>query len=504
MRYIAGEARGQATLFPQTLEEYISEENPVRFIDAFVSSLDLVELGFVRAQPAATGRPGYEPGDMLRLYQYGYLNRLRSSRRLETEAARNVELMWLLRKLKPDFKTIADFRAQNAEPLTKVCKQFVVLCRGLDLFGGELVAVDGSKFRASNSRNRIFTAKQLRKELERIEQKIREYMVQLDENDRREQAAPAKPRLSAEQLNEKIDKMKERQQRYQELQKKLEEQKVSDNQNSSDQPKADEQNADEQNAKQLALTDADARLMHRSGGGGTVVAYNVQSVVDAKYKLIVVHDVTNDTSDQHQLARMTVAAKQALGVQRLEVVADQGYYDADQVAACEQAGIAAYVSKPNTSKNVKRGLFTKQDFVYQPQTDRYRCPGAQWLESRGTMTDKGRKLKYYLTEACGSCTLRKRCTEAQGPRRIKRLVNEEVIERMAARVAAQPDKLKQRKALVEHPFGTLKRALNHGYFLLRSLPKVKGEFSLSVFTYNLKRVLNILGTERMVAALALG
>jgi transposase len=482
MGYISGEARGQATLFPARLDEYISDDNPVRFIDGFVSSVNLSELKFVRAEPAATGRPGYEPGDLLRLYIYGYLNRVRSSRRLEIEANRNVEVMWLLRNLRPDFKTIADFRARNVAPLTAVCKQFVALCRDLDLFGGELVAVDGSKFRASNSRNRVFTAKDLRKRLERIEEKIRDYLAELDENDRSEQSGPTSPRLSAEELRDKITELKKRQQRYQGLQQKME----------------------KEQATQVALTDPDARLMHQSGaqGGGSVVAYNVQSVVDAKHKLIVAHDVTTDSSDQQQLARMALQAQKTLAVERLELVADQGYYDGDEVAACEQAGIAAYVAKPQTSKNLKRGLFTKADFVYDPQADRYRCPGAQWLDYRGTQTDDGRKVKYYSTEACAGCVLRQRCTQAQGSRRIKRLVNEEALERMAARVAAQPDKLKQRKALIEHPFGTLKRAWNHGHFLLRTLPKVAAEFSLSVLTYNLRRVLNILGPERMMADLA--
>jgi transposase/CheY-like chemotaxis protein len=454
----------------------------VRFIDAFVSSLNLGELGFVRAEPAATGRPGYEPGDLLRLYIYGYLNRVRSSRRLEVETQRNVEVMWLLGKLTPDFKTIVDFRAHNAQAITAVCKQFVGLCRHWDLFGAELVAVDGSKFRASNSRNRIFTVKGLRKRLERAEEMIGAYLAELDENDRCEESAPTSRRLSEAELQEKISKLKQRQQRYQELQKKLE----------------------QEQATQVALTDPDARLMHQSSaqGGGSVVAYNVQSVVDAKHKLIVAHDVTTGSSDQQQLTRMAITAKQVLGIERLEVVADQGYYDGDEVAACEQAGIEAYVPKPQTSKNLKRGLFTKRDFAYDAQADRYRCPNNQWLEYRGIQTDDGRRVKYYLTEACAACELRSRCTEAKGPRHIKRLVNEEALERMAARVAAQPHKLEQRKALVEHPFGTLKRGWNHGHCLLRTLPKVAAEFSLSVLTYNLRRVLNILGPERMIAGLA--
>ena len=482
MGHISGEERGQATLFPATPDEYINAENPVRFIDAFVASLKLSELGFVRAQPAATGRPGYAPGDLLRLYLYGYLNRVRSSRRLELEAGRNLEVMWLLRRLKPDFKTIADFRARNPQALTAACKQFVALCRQWDLFGGELVAVDGSKFRASNSRERIFTANQLSKRLERIEQKIREYLAELDETDRREESAPATARLSAQELREKIAKLQQRQHRYQGLQEQLAQQQTT----------------------QIAQTDPDARLMHQSQaqGGGSAVAYNVQSVVDAKHKLIVAHDVTTDSSDRQQLARMATKAQQALGVAHLAVVADQGYYDGDEVAACEEAGIAAYVSKPHTSKNLGRGLFSKEDFVYDSHGDRYRCPGEEWLSYRGTHTDAGRRVKYYFTAACAGCKLRARCTAAKGPRRIKRLVKEEALERMAARVRAQPEKLAQRQAPVEHPFGTLKRAWNHAHFLLRTLPKVSAEFSLSVLAYNLRRVLSILGPQPMIAALA--
>jgi transposase len=482
MGHIEGEARGQATLFPGTLDEYISADNPVRFIDAFVKGLDLKQLQFRRVEAAETGRPGYHPADLLRLYIYGYLNRIRTSRRLEQETGRNLELLWLLGKLPPDFKTIADFRAQHSEALIAVCQQFVVLCRQWELFGGELVAVDGSKFRASNSRQRTFTRDQVQRELERTERKLREYLAELDANDRREASLPVTPRLSAQELQEKIARLKERQQKYAAVQQQLE----------------------QQGTTQLSLSDPDARLMRQSSaqGGGSVVAYNVQSVVDAKHKLIVAHAVTQQGNDQQQLEPMALAAKAALQVAQLEVVADQGYYDADQVAACEAAAIAPYISRPQTSKNRKRGLFTKRDFVYDPQADRYRCPAGEWLTYRHDGTDKARALKYYLTEACAGCGMRERCTRAQAGRRISRLANEEVLERMAARVAAHPDKLKRRQALVEHPFGTLKRAWHHGHFLTRGLSKVKAEISLSVLAYNLRRALNILGIHPLIAALA--
>jgi transposase len=483
MGYIGGVDRGQGTLFPETVDEYLSADNPVRFIDEFVSSLQLEELKFVRAQAAPTGRPGYHPGDLLRLYLYGYLNRIRSSRRLEAEAGRNVELMWLLHRLRPDFKTIADFRNDNGPALIAVCQQLVELCRKLDLFGGELVAVDGSKFRAGNSRRRLYTRTQVAKELERTEGKIRAYLTELDDNDRREESLALPRPLSAQELQDKIAKLKEHQQKYQGLQQQL----------------------DEQEATQLAQTDPDARLMRQSSaqGGGSVVAYNVQSVVDDKHKLIVAHDVTTASSDQQQLARMALAAQAALGVKELEVVADQGYYDGDEVAACESAGLSVYLPKPHTSKNRKRGLFTKDDFVYQAQDDCYRCPAGHSLTNRGTFADNGRQVKYYYNpEACDGCALRARCTTAKEWRRIKRLVNEEALERTAARVAAHPDKLKQRGALVEHPFGTLKRTWNHGHFLLRTLPKVRAEFSLSILAYNLRRMLTILTPQQLSAAVA--
>jgi transposase len=482
--HVGGVERGQATMFPQSLDECIGEDNPVRFIDAFVASLNLVELGFVHAAPEATGRPPYDPGDLLRLYLYGYLNRVRSSRALEKETRRNVEAMWLLRKLTPDFKTIADFRADNRAVLTRVCKEFVALCKRLDLFGGELVAVDGSKFRASNSRERLFTQAKLAERLQYIEEQIRGYLEELDRND--QQQAPEQA-LSREELQARIAQLSERRQRYSALQATMEQHQL----------------------RQIALTDPDARLMRQSSsqGGGTVVAYNVQTVVDAKHKLIVTHAVTTEGSDQRQLTKMAMQAQAALGVERLEVVADKGYYDGDEVAACAAAGISAYIAKPNnSSKSLKAGRFGKPDFTYDVAHDRYRCPAGEWLSYRFTATQQqGRKLKHYYTAAaaCARCELRSRCTDRlEGARQVTRLVNEEALEAMAQRVAAAPHKLKLRKQLVEHPFGTLKRPWNQGYFLLRSLAKVRAEMSLSVLAYNLRRVLNILGTQPLIAALA--
>ncbi len=483
MRYVAGVERGQAILFPQSLDEYISEDNPVRFIDAYVDSLDLVELGFAHATPKETGRPAYYPGDLLRLYIYGYINRVRSSRRLETEAQRNLEVMWLMRKLRPDFKTIADFRVANRSALAAVFKQFVLFCKDLDMFSGALVAVDGSKFRASNSRERIFTAGKLADRLKHLEEQIRTYLAELDHNDQEQEQTP-EGHCSAQELQAKIAQLRERQQQYRTLQQAMEQRQVA----------------------QIALTDPDARLMPQSHsqGGGTVVAYNVQTAVDAKHKLIAAFTVTTDTNDLQQLANMANAAKEALGVERLEVVADRGYYDGDEVAACEAQGIQAYVAKPqNSSKSHAQGLFSKEDFRYDAAADRYRCPAGQWLPYRFTAIQKGRELKHYYTSACIHCELRSRCTKrAEGPRQITRLINEGALERMAQRIAAHPEKLKLRKALAEHPFGTLKRPWNQGYFLLRGLGKVRAESALSLLAYNIRRAINILGVPALRAAVA--
>jgi transposase len=483
MQYVAGVERTQSVMFPQSLDEYISEENPVRFIDAYVGSLDLVELGFAHATPSQTGRPAYDPGDLLRLYIYGYLNRVRSSRRLQKEAERNLEVMWLMRKLRPDFKTIADFRAVNRSALTRVFKEFVLFCRELDLFGGQLVAVDGSKFRASNSRKRIFTAAKLADRLRRIEEQIRAYLAELDHNDQEQQQTP-EVTLSAQELQARIAQLHERQQDYRALMTAMKQQQVT----------------------QIALTDPDARLMPQSQaqGGGTVVAYNVQTVVDAKHKLIATYAVTTEGNDLRQLTSMARQAKQALAVESLEVLGDCGYYDGDEVAQCAAEGIQAYIPKPeNSSKSHSQGLFSKADFHYDAATDRYRCPAGQWLTYRFTNLQDGRELKHYYTFACTRCEMRPQCTKrAEGPRQVTRLVNEAALERMAERMAADPEKFKLRKTLAEHPFGTLKRAWNHGYFLMRSLSKVDAESALSALSYNITRAINILGVPALMAALA--
>lgn len=405
----------------------------------------------------------------------GYLNRIRSSRRLETEAARNLELIWLLRRLHPDFKTIADFRKDNGAPLKGVCREFTLLCRKLDLFGGELVAIDGSKFRAQNSKDKNFSAEKLRGLLEAIDSKVAAYLSELESADQAEAQVP--PRPDAAQLQEKIASLKERRVEYAHLAKEL----------------------TQSGESQVSLTDPDARLM--SQGAGSMVAYNVQTSVDAKHRLLVEMEVTNTSSDLNALAPMATQAKEILQAQDLDAVADMGFYNGKQILLCEEAGITAYVSKPQTSANTALGLFGKERFAYDPEKDVYVCPATQELAYRFSTTEKGRPMRYYRTRACQSCPLKGQCTRNKAGRTITRLEYEEVQERMAERVAAHPEIMRARKGLIEHCFGTLKRAWGYDHFLCRGMKKVQVEMSLAALAYNLRRAINLLGVPAILAVL---
>ena len=474
MGYVEGQDRKQTMLFPEVLEDYISEENPVRFIDVFIEGLDLSEMGFGRAVPKERGRPPYDPADLLRLYMYGYLNRTRSSRQLEREAGRNVELMWLMCKLKPDFKTIADFRRDNPQAIKKVCREFTLWCKRLELFGGELVAIEGSKFGAVNSPKRNFTEKKLKRLIEEIDGKIEQYLKELDRQDQQEVGERS---LSTEELKEKIERYKQRRGQYEQLKRDLEQSGES----------------------QVSLTDPQSRSMRV--GHGVEVSYNVQIVVDHKHKLVVEHEVVNEVTDQGQLSTMAKKAKETLGVESLEVVADRGYYNGEEVKTCEESGMTVYVPRPNNSSNLKRGLFTKEDFVYEPEKDCYRCPAGKELSYRFNSVEQGRAVRSYEIFGCNSCELKSKCSiNKRGRRRITRWVNEAILEAMARRVAEHPEKMELRRCLAEHPFGTIKRVMNQGYFLMRGLTKVGAETSLTILAYNLKRVINILGVRTMMEA----
>jgi len=473
MSYIEGESREQRVLFPEVLDDYISEENLVRFIDAFVDGLAMEELGFDRTAPQETGRPPYDPRDLLRLYIYGYVNRIRTGRTLERECRRNVELMWLMRKLRPDFKTITDFRKDNRKAFKGVFRQFVLLCKGLGLVGGELVAVDGSKFKAVNSGQRNFSQKKLEERLKKIDEKVERYLDEMERGD--EEGKDTE--ISAAELKQKIEKLKERKGRYEELLKEL---------------RASGQS-------QVSLTDPESRAMALTPRGE--VSYNVQTAVDRKHHLIVEQDVTNEGLDNHQLFSMAQKAQEMLGQNELQVVADMGYYNHEELKRCEEAGITTYVSKPLVSKNTARGLFGKEKFVYEADGDCYRCPAKERLDFRFETQEGDKKFRYYWTNACPGCALKAQCTTDPRFHRIKRWEHEAVLERIEQRVKANTVILKLRQQLVEHPFGTIKFWNDQRHFLMRGLEKVKAEFSLSTLAYDIKRALNIVGVRGLIAAL---
>jgi len=475
-RYIEGVDRGQSTLFPACLEDWVDEANPVRVIDVFVDELDLGGLGFGRAEPEATGRPGYHPSVLLKLYIYGYLNRVQSSRRLEREAGRNVEVMWLTNRLMPDHKTIADFRKDNGAAIRKVCSQFVALCRQLGLFAASGVAVDGSKFKAVNNRDRNFTAAKMQRRMEQIDKSVARYLDQLDSADREE---PSQARTTkTARLTEKIAKLKEEMQRL----KALEAQRLA----TPDQ--------------QISLSDPDARSMATSGRGSGVVGYNVQAAVDTKHHLIVAHEVTNVGSDRSQLTDISNKAKAVLEVERLEVVADRGYFNSEEILACEEAGITVTLPKPLTSGAKAQGRFGKQDFRYLADEDVYLCPAGERLTYRFTSEEHGLILRRYWTTACPTCAIRDRCTKGK-ERRISRWEHEHVLEAVQRRLDENPQAMRQRRETVEHPFGTIKSWMGATHFLMKGLKNVRTEMALNVLAYNLTRVMNIIGIGPFMAAI---
>ncbi|TMH07693.1 MAG: IS1182 family transposase [Betaproteobacteria bacterium] len=477
-RFIEGEDRSQVTLLPECLDDYIGEDNPVRVIDAFVDELDLQTLGFEGAEPAATGRPSYHPAVLLKIYVYGYLNRIQSSRRLEREAQRNVELMWLTGRLAPDFKTIADFRHENGKGIRNVCRRFVELCRELKLFTQAVVAVDGSKFKAVNTRDRNFTPGKIKKRQEQIEESIKRYLDALDTADRT--LPPAEFQAKAQHLKDKLRTMRDQMRRMQRIEQRL-----------KGEPEG-----------QLSLTDPDARSMATSGKGSGIVGYNVQVAVDAKHHLIVTHEVTNEGHDRAQLAPMTIAAREAMGKNKLQAVADRGYYSGPQIKACHDAGIAAILPKSMTSNAKAEGRFDKGDFIYIAKDDEYQCPAGRRAIYRFTREENGLQLRRYWSSACPQCPMKAQCTPSDY-RRISRWEHEAVLEAVQRRLDKHPDAMMLRRRTVEHVFGTLKHWMGSTHFLTRTLPNVGTEMSLHVLAYNLKRVINILGIAKTMKAMRL-
>ncbi len=475
-RFIEGVDRSQTTLFPDRLEDWIGEDNPVRVIDVFVDELDLGELGFGRVVPRATGRPGYQPFVLLKLYIYGYLNRVQSSRRLEREAGRNVEVMWLTGRLAPDHKTIADFRKDNGRAIRKVCARFVALCRELDLFAEACVAIDGAKFKAVNARDRNFTRAKMKRRLEQIEESVERYLHQLDSADRQEPSLARTTKTA--RLNDKIVTLKEEMQRLKALEARM--------------LAAPDQ--------QISLTDPDARSMATSGRGSGMVGYNVQMAVDTEHHLIVAHEVINEGTDRAQLSPMSRKAKAELETDTLDVVADRGYFNGEEILACEEAGITVTLPKPLTSGVKAKGRYGKQDFRYVAEEDVYICPAGERLVYHYTNVEEGRTLRRYWTNVCQSCPIKHLCTTGK-ERRISRWEHEHVLETVQQRLDEHPEKMRQRRQTVEHPFGTIKSWMGYTHFLMRTLKRVRTEMALHVLAYNLKRVMAIMGIGPLMAAI---
>jgi len=470
MAHVTGQSRYQTTLFPEVLDEVIAADNAVRVIDAYVDSLDLVELGFSKVKAAATGRPPYDPRDLSKLYLYGYLNRIRSSRGLEREAGRNVEVFWLINQLAPDFKTIADFRRDHPQAIIAVCRAFTRFCREQSLFGAELLAIDGTKIAAVASRKQVITPEQIKKRDAAIERKIAEYLTTMDEADRQEEAPePAPVDVAAAVAALKAQR--------ETLQRQAEE-------------------LAREGLKQKVIGEPDAKLMRTPHGHQ--VAYNAQIAVDAKHKLIVAFDLTNDGNDQQQLHPMALQGKAAVGATEVTVVADTGYSNGEQGARCEQDGITPIVPRAETVNPKGKQYFSRDRFSYDRESDSWRCPAGETLSL--FKTSQAQKKKEYTTDACRTCPLRSQCTKAQ-----QRVIVRDFYEddRAAAhqRAMADPAWMKHRRELAEHPFGTMKWLMGHPRFLVRGLIKAKAELALTVLSYNLKRAITILGVPALLQAL---
>jgi|SRR5208337_1652002 len=480
MEHITGTARDQITLFPDSVDDYIHQENPVRFLDAFVDQLDTTALDFLHAKLPDTGRPPYDPKDMLKLYLYGYLNRVRSSRLLERESTRNLEVLWLMKRLSPDHKTISDFRRNNADALRLVFKEFVTICKKLELFGKELVAIDSTKFKAQNARDRVKDRKQVDDTLVRINESIARYLQELDENDTADDTTSTT--LSKDDLKQKIASLQNRQQ---ELEKAKDELRT---------------NTD----KYISLTDADCRLI--KDRHGIEPSYRMQTAVDNKYSLIVDYELTNDAVDNNHLSTMSSAAKTALGTEHLTVCADAGYYDTVDLKICEDNDITTYVPVPAQKvpkrTNVPTHDYYHDKFLYDPASDTFQCPAGQVLE-RYTVHPKsdGRRTYIYRTNGCRQCSVRPFCTTSPRGRYVYRWEHEAVLDRLKQRLATRPDIVKNRKKIIEHVFGTLKSIWDYGAFLLRGLRKVSAEAALMNLTYNMRRALTIIGTKNLIASL---
>lgn len=482
-RYQKEQSRTQETLFPPSVEEYVVEDNPVRALDAYVDSLNIEKFGFAFCDSyTGAGQPPYPPGALLKLYLYGYLNRVRSSRRLEREAHRNVELFWLLKGLKPSYKTIASFRKDNPDALRRVNREFVELCKKLDLFSNELVAIDGSFFRANASKKSIYTPKRLKRQVAAINRDINDYLNQLDQMDRNDEACSAKSDIEAGELSAKIDALREELKEKESLQDAL----LASGET------------------QLGTVDTDARLLTKRGT--CIAGYNVQTSVDAKNKLITVCEVVQDGNDQNQLAPIAIQTKETLEIETLTVLADSGYFKGEQIKECIDEGITPYVPEPNKSGAIRQGgRYTRDQFSFDHENNRYLCPAGEYLIQIGQPYEKRGQMRIRYSSRgslCNQCSLRGQCLTKKAQRKnLTRWVHESVLESHRERMEGSREKMIQRSALAEHPFGTLKRWCGMDHFLVRGLKKVRGEMSLMILGYNLTRVMNIFGVTRFMELL---
>ena len=473
MGYIKSEDRNQVIMLPECIDDYVTEENSVRVIDAFVDGLNLEELGFKKSIPAKIGRPSYDPHDLLKLYLYGYNNSIRSSRKLENETYKNLEVMWLLRKLTPDFKTIADFRKDNKNVLKQVFKQFALLCKEWGLYGKELIAVDGSKFKASNSKKNNFSEKKLDKSINYIDEKINKYMTELETNDTTEEN-DRKP--TAEEVKKKIEELKNRKTTYESYKETLKNEEINE----------------------ISKVDPDSRQM-KVNNNGMDVCYNVQTAVDDKNKLIVDFEITNNPSDQNQLSEMATRSKEFFETEKLECLADKGYYNAEDLKKCEGEKITTYVAKQTQPNSTGEEDFYADKFEYDKEKNVYKCPCNQELQYKRTSDGRHR---YNNFAACSKCGFKDKCTKSKKGREISRSVDQDFLDIVDRRTAENKEKYRQRQTIIEHVFGTVKRTMNAGYFLTRKIPSVRAEASLTFLAYNMKRVINILGVKEILRRLA--
>ncbi|MFN4130802.1 MAG: IS1182 family transposase [Paracoccaceae bacterium] len=474
--FIEGVDRGQTVLFPDRLEDWIREDSLVRVVDLFVDELDLPGLGFGRASPARTGRPGYHPAVLLKLFIYGYLNRIPSSRRLEREAGRNVEVMWLTGRLVPDHKTIADFRRDNGEPIRKTCAQFVELCRRIGTLKGDCVAIDGSKFKAVNNRDRNYTKGKIASRLAHLEADVERYITEMVRIDRQEEGEARAEKVA--HLAQRYGRLKQEIAKLQAMDKAL-----------ADAPDG-----------QISLTDPDARAMATSARNSGLVGYNAQCAVDTETHIIVTHDVTNKGFDRDQLGPMALAAKDALGRDKMHALADKGYYSGVEIAACDKAGIMVTMPRPETSGNRSKGMYVKADFKYDAARDVNICPTGDTLTYRYTREEDGLQVRRYWTNECQHCPVKSRCTTGT-EHRVTRWEYEHLVDEMRDRLLSEDDPMTLRRSTVEHPFGTIKAWMGTTHFLMRRLRNVRTEMALNVLAYNIKRLVALVGIKGLMVAI---